>query len=222
MRFANATALLFALALAPSLSAAGDIVERALVMCQQQVAAAPVVALASIQSSEILVPVASTDLPPEDLPPQEGRLCAELLSDLTREGFALVASTPILKRSPKPQENFLLREPPVTEQLQWTIRLPGSIAMLLCNPLTDAVIRFSDGASPSDFFVPPGASCTVHLAAILVQGGEILSRTAVWPAGAIVPVGPSSVYTAYELMRRFPAGNQPRLPRINNGRDRLP
>lgn len=222
MRLATIVLCHLSLVLAPGLFASSHIVEIGLVVCQQQTVAAPVVVLASVQSSEILVPVASLDLPPEGLPPQEGRPCAEVLSDLTREGYELVAATPITKRLPPPKENFLLRRPPTIERLEWTIKLPTSIALLSCEPLSDAVVLFSDGANPSDFLVPPGASCTVHLAAILVQGGEIVGRNAVAPAGVTPPTGPVSVYIAYELRRRLPEQILPRLPRTNNGRDRLP
>jgi hypothetical protein len=222
MRFAKFTWGFLAFVTASSLFASSHIVERGLVVCQQQPSAAPVVVLASVQSSEILVPVGSLDLPAEGLPPQEGRPCAEVLSDLTREGFALVASTPFLKHSPKPEENFLLRQPAAVERLEWTIQLSDSVALLMCDPLADTVVMFSDGASPSDHFVPPGANCTAHLAALLVQGGEIFSRGSALAAGTVAPNGPISVYTAYELMRTLPEDEVPRLPRTNNGRNRTP
>ena len=106
--------------------------------------------------------------------------------------------------------------------MEWTIQLPGSVAFLLCDPLADTVERFSDGASPSDYFVPAGANCTAHLAALLVQGGKILGRTASLAPGTVAPVGPIAVYTAHELMRTFPEETPPRLSRSDNGRNRLP
>lgn len=206
-------------------SAADRIAEFGLVVCQQQAFAPSVVVLSSVQSSELVVPIASLDLPPEDsLPPDEGRPCADVLTDLTRSGYALAASTPISRRAPPPEDIFLRRKPSVTERLEWTIKLTNSVALLSCEPLTDAVASFADGATPPVFTIQPGSSCAVYLAAMLVLGGDITARHAVTPPGSTTPAGPVTVYTAYELIRRFPAVDQdlPRLPRINQGRDRLP
>ena len=59
---------------------------------------------------------------------------------------------------------------------------------------------------------------------MLATGGEIITRNAVTPPGDTTPAGPVTVYTAYELLRRFsvPDQDMPRVPRINQGRDRLP
>lgn len=215
---------LFFICLAPALMsplrAVGQVVEFGLIVCQQKEFTAPVAVLASIQSSELLIPV-TLDLP-TDLPPHEGRPCAELLSDLTREGYKLTASTPISKRLPAPEVNFLRRQQPMVERLEWTIQLDSSIAILTCNPLVDKVVRFSDGETPSEFYVPEGASCAVHLSAILALGGEILGRTAVATPTNSFPSGPVTAYTAYELIHRIPQQEQalPRLPRSDNGRAR--
>lgn len=208
----------------PSL-AADRIVEFGLVVCQQQAFAAPLVVLSSVQSSELVVPVAALDLPPEDsLPPDEGRPCADVLTDLTRSGYALAASTPISRRSPPPEDIFLRRIPPVTERLEWTIQLTNSVALLSCEPLTDAVASFADGDAAPVLSVPEGSSCAVYLSALLALGGDIIARHAVTPPGSTTLTGPVTTYMAYELIRRFPAADQdlPRLPRINQGRDRLP
>ncbi len=206
-------------------AAADRIVEFGLVVCQQQQFAPPVVVLSSVQSSELVVPVAALDLPPEDsLPPDEGRPCADVLTDLTRDGYALAASTPISRRSPPPEDIFLRRKPSVTERLEWTIQLSESVALLSCEPLSDAVASFADGAMTPVFSIQEGSSCAVYLAAMLALGGEIIARHAVTPPGSTTPTGPVTMYTAYELIRRFPAADQdlPRLPRINRGRNRLP
>ncbi|MDA0207453.1 MAG: hypothetical protein O3A53_14885 [Acidobacteria bacterium] len=205
-------------------AAADRIFEFGLVVCQQQEFAAPVVVLSSVQSSELVVPVAALDLPPEDsLPPDEGRPCADVLTDLTRSGYALAASTPISRRAPPPEDIFLRRKPSATERLEWTIQLTNSVALLSCDPLSDVVASFADGAAPPVLSIPEGSSCAVYLAAMLALGGEIIARNAVAPPGT-PPAGPVTVYTAYELIRAFPAPDQnlPRFPRINNGRDRLP
>jgi hypothetical protein len=206
-------------------AAADRIVEFGLVVCQQQAFAAPLVVLSSVRSSELVVPVAALDLPSQDsLPPDEGRPCADVLTDLTRAGYALIASTPISKRAPPPEEIFLRNKPSVTERLEWTIQLSDSVALLSCEPLSDSVASFADGATPPVFSIQPGSSCAAYLAAMLVLGGEIIARHAVTPPGSTTPGGPVTVYTAYELMRIFPAPNQdlPRVPRINQGRARLP
>lgn len=207
-----------------SAAAAERIVEFGLVVCQQQQFAAPVVVLSSVQSSELVVPVAALDLPAESLPPDEGRPCADVLTDLTRVGYTLAASTPISRRAPPPEEIFLRNKPSVTERLEWTVQLTNSVALLSCEPLSDAVASFADGAVPPIFSIQPGSSCAVYLAAMLALGGEIIARHAVTPPGGTTPAGPVAVYTAYELLRRVPAPDQdlPRLPRINQGRDRLP
>lgn len=206
-------------------AAAERIFEFGLVVCQQQAFAAPVVVLSSVQSSELVVPVAALELPAEDsLPPDEGRPCADVLTDLTRSGYSLAASTPISRRAPPPEDIFLRNKPSVTERLEWTIQLTDSVALLSCEPLSDAVASFADGATPPIFTIQPGSSCAVYLAAILALGGEIIARHAVAPPGSTPPAGPVTVYTAYELLRTYPAPNQnqPRVPRINQGRDRLP
>jgi hypothetical protein len=205
-------------------AAADRIFEFGLVVCQPQEFAAPVVVLSSVQSSELVVPVAALDLPSEDsLPPDEGRPCAEVLTDLTRGGYALAASTPISRRAPPPEDIFLRRKPSVTERLEWTIQLANSVALLSCEPLSDAVVSFADGANPSAWSIAEGSSCAGYVAAMLALGGDIIARNAVAPPGT-PPAGPVTVYTAYELIRAFPALHQnlPRTPRINNGRDRLP
>jgi hypothetical protein len=203
-------------------SAADRIVEFGLVVCRQQQFAPPVVVLSSVQSSELIVPVASLDLPPDDLPPDEGRPCADVLTDLTRDGYELIASTPITQRSPAPEEIFLRKKPALLERLEWTLQLTNSVALLSCLPLSDTVGDFSDGADPSGFSVPQGSSCAVHLAAIMALGGKIISRHAATPPGSTPPGGPVTAYTAYELLRTFLASEQDatRLPRINNGRNR--
>ncbi len=206
-------------------AAADRIVEFGLVVCQQQQFTAPVVVLSSVQSSELLVPTGSLDLPAADsLPPDEGRPCADVLTDLTRVGYALAASTAISRQSPPPEAIFLRNKPSVTERLEWTVQLTDSVALLSCEPLSDAVVSFADGAAPAAFTIQPGASCAVHLAAMLARGGEIIARHAVTPPGSTTPGGPLTAFTAYELLRRVPAPDQdlPRLPRINQGRGRLP
>lgn len=206
-------------------TAAERIFEFGLVVCRQQAFAAPVVALSSVQSSELVVPVAALGLPSQaSLPPDEGRPCTDVLTDLTRGGYVLAASTPISRRSPPPEDIFLRNKPSVTERLEWTIQLSDSVALLSCDPLSDAVASFADGATPPIFAIQPGSSCAVYLAAMLALGGEIIARHAVAPAGSTPPAGPVTVYTAYELRRTYPAPDQnlPRGPRINQGRSRLP
>ena len=207
-------------------SAAADrIFEFGLVVCQQQQFAAPVVALSSVQSSELVVPIAALDLPSGDsLPPDEGRPCADVLTDLTRGGYALAASTPITRRAHPPEDVFLRPKPSVTERLEWTIQLTSSVALLSCDPLSDRVASFADGANPSQWTIREGSSCAAYLAGMLALGGEIIARHAVAPPGSTPPAGPVTVYAAYELIRAFPAPDQslPRNPRINKGRDRLP
>jgi hypothetical protein len=200
-------------------AAAERIFEFGLVVCLQQELAAPVVVLSSVKSSELVVPVATLDLPPD-----EGRPCADVLTDLTRDGYTLEASTPISRRAPAPEDIFLRRKSSVTERLEWTIQRSDSVALLSCEPLSDTVASFADGASPAELSVPEGSSCAVHLAAMLALGGEIIARNAVAPPGSTPPAGPVTVYTAYELIRSFPAPDQnlPRLPRINMGRGRQP
>jgi hypothetical protein len=197
------------------------IFEFGLIVCQQQAVAAPVVVLSSVQSSELVVPVAALNLPSQaSLPPHEGRPCADLLTDLTREGYALSASTPISRRAHPPEDVFLRSKPAVTERLEWTVKLTDSVALLSCEPLSDAVRSFADGATPPIFTIQPGSSCAVYLAAMLALGGEIIARNAVTPAGSSSPAGPVTVYTAYELVRTYAADQGlPRLPRI---RARLP
>ena len=132
-------------------SAAERIFEFGLVVCQQQTFAAPVVVMSNVASSELVVPVASLSMPSEaSLPPYEGRPCADLLTDLTRSGYVLAASTPFSKRSPPPEEIFLRNKPSVTERLEWTIQLRDSVALLSCQPLVDAVASFADGAHAPD------------------------------------------------------------------------
>jgi hypothetical protein len=206
-------------------AAADRVVEFGLVVCQQQQFAAAAVVLSSVQSSELVVPVvAALGLRADGLPPDEGRPCADVLTDLTRAGYSLAASTPISRRAPPPEDIFLRNKPSVTERLEWTIQLANSVALLSCEPLSDAVASFADGATPPIFSIQPRSSCAVYLAAMLALGGEIIARHAVTPPGSTPPVGPVTVYTAYELLRRVPAPDQnlPRLPRINQGRDRLP
>jgi len=225
MRFPGLIVGVLLLTSASPTAAAVRIVEFGLVVCQQQAFAPPVVVLSSVQSSELVVPVAALALLPEDsLPPDEGRPCADVLTDLTRSGYALAASTPISKRAPPPEDIFLRRKPSVTERLEWTIKLTDSVALLACDPLSDAVVSFADGAANPVLSIREGSSCAVHLAAMLVLGGEIIARHAVTPPGSTAPAGPVTVYTAYELIRKFSAADQdlPRLPRINKGRDRLP
>lgn len=204
--------------------AADRIVEFGLVVCRQEQFAAPVVVLSSVQSSELVLPVGTLDLPADSLPPDEGRPCADVLTDLTRVGYALTASTPISRRAPPPEEIFLRNKPTVTERLEWTVQLTNSVALLSCEPLADSVASFADGAAPPAFTIQPGASCAVHMAAMLALGGEIVARHAVTPPGSVTPAGPVTVFTAYELVRRLTAPDQdlPRLPRVNQGRGRLP
>jgi hypothetical protein len=224
MRFPGVIVGVLSLTSAFPVAAADRIFEFGLVVCQPQAFAAPVVVLSSVQSSELVVPVAALDLPPEDsLPPDEGRPCADVLTDLTRDGYALAASTPISRRAPRPEDIFLRRKPSVTERLEWTIQLTDSVALLSCEPLSDTVAGFADGANPSLWSIREGSSCAVYLAAMLALGGDIIARNAVAPPGT-PPAGPVTVYTAYELIRAFPAldPDLPRLPRINNGRNRLP
>ncbi len=204
--------------LAPLTASAQTIFEFGLIVCQQQPTGGPLVVLSSVRSSELLIPVATLDLA-EELPPDEGRSCAEVLSDLTRENYELLATTPVSKRFPTPQQGFLERLAIAAQRLQWTIKLRDSVALMTCDPLADQVIDFSDGASPSEYFVPAGASCAVHLAAILARGGEIVGRSAVTPASDASPTGAVEVYTAYELVRTIDA-DLPRLPRSNQGRSR--
>lgn len=199
-------------------AAAERIFEFGLVVCQQQ---AGVVVLSSVQSSELVVPVAALDLPSQSsLPPHEGRPCADLLTDLTRDGYALTASTPISRRAHPPTDVFLRSKPPVTERLEWTIQLTNSVALLSCEPLSDAVANFADGAAPPIFTIQPGSSCAVYLAALHALGGEIIARHAAAPPGGTSPAGPVTVYTAYELVRAYAAPDQnlPRVPRIKQGR----
>lgn len=204
-------------------AAAERIFEFGLVVCQQQVIG-PVVVLSSVQSSELVVPVAALNLASQaSLPPHEGRPCADLLTDLTRSGYILTASTPISRRAHPPEDIFLRNKPPVTERLEWTIQLSDSVALLSCEPLSDAVASFADGATPPIFTIQPGSSCAVYLAAMHALGGEIIARHAVTPPGGTSPAGPVTVYTAYELTRIFAAPNQePRVPRVKQGRARLP
>jgi hypothetical protein len=225
MRFPGLIVGVLLLAWSFPAGAADRVFEFGLVVCQQQALAAPVVVLSSVQSSELVVPVATLDLPPGDsLPPDEGRACADVLTDLTRDGYALAASTPISRRAPPPEDIFLRRKPSITERLEWTIQRTNSVALLSCEPLTDMVASFADGASPAELSVPQGSSCAVYLAAMLALGGEIIARHAVTPPGSAPPAGPVTVYTAYELIRTFPAPDQslPHLPRPNKGRDRQP
>lgn len=204
--------------------AAGPIVEFGLIVCEQQQSADPVVVMSSVQSSELVLPAASLDLPADSLPPDEGRPCADVLTDLTRVGYVLTASTPVSRRAPSPEQRFPRSKPTVTERLEWTVQLTDSVALLSCEPLSDAVVSFADGATPPAFTIRPGSSCAVYLAGLLGLGGEIIARNAVTPPGGTTPGGPVTVFTAYELLRRLPAPDQelPRLPRINQGRGRLP
>ena len=204
-------------------SAAERIFEFGLIVCQQQPFASPVVVLSNVASSELVVPVSTLDLPSEDsLPPNEGRPCADVLTDLTREGYALAASTPISKRAHPPEDMFLRNKPSITERIEWTIQLSDSVALLSCEPLSDAVASFSDGATPPLFTIQPGSSCAAYMAAILALGGEIIARHAVTPPGSTPPAGPVTAYTGYELTRAVAAADQePRVPRIKQGRARL-
>lgn len=204
-------------------SAAERIFEFGLIVCEQQ-STAPVVVQSNVASSELIVPVARLEPASADsLPPDEGRPCADVLTDLTRSGYVLGASTPITRRAHPPEEIFLRNKPPVTEKLEWTLQLDDSIALLSCEPLSDAVANFSHGVTPPIFTIQPGSSCAAYLAAMLALGGEIIARHAVAPQGSTPPAGPVTVYTAYEMLRAFPALDQtPRVPRINQGRARLP
>src|SRR5690606_13062831 len=111
-------------------SAAERIFEFGLSVCEQQ-STAPVVVQSNVASSELIVPVARLEPSSADsLPSDEGRPCADVLTDLTRSGYVLGASTPITRRAHPPQEIFLRNKPPVTEKLEWTLQLDDSIALL--------------------------------------------------------------------------------------------
>lgn len=206
-------------------TAAKRVVEFGLVVCQQQEFAAPVVVLSSVQSSELVLPVTALDMPadsmPANMPADEGRPCADVLTDLTRVGYTLAASTPVSRRAPQPEEIFLRNKPTITDRLEWTVQLTDSVALLSCEPLSDAVTSFADGAAPPAFTVQPRSSCAMHLAALLALGGDIIGRNPTPPPGSTTPSGPVAVYTAYELVRR-PAAPEQDVPRINQGRNRLP